>query len=312
MIELNVPVRPDAVKPYSVHDRILDIRNLSHSFDGKQILREINAQIWDIQRPGIKQGQVVSIIGQSGRGKTTLAKDIAGLTKPTTGEVLVCNGHERPVRAGEMGYVFQDSLVFEHLTVYDNLLLAAAQGMFADHADESVFKCLKERLHAELFDKKILRDKVDPYLESFGLKDQADKHPGMNRISGGQRQRLAVLMQVLCSSPFIIFDEPNTGQDPVRKQETSDLIIRTANLAELKTLIVITHDLPSAFYVSDTVWPLGFEQDPQTGKFKPGATLFEPIDLAKMGMAWHDASIQRDPIFNELVQYVQFDLMPKM
>lgn len=330
--------------PYKVGETILRISDLSKDFNGKIILRDVNFEVKDLVREGMNQGQIVSIIGRSGGGKTTMAKIIAGILKPTTGTVLVCNGHERPLKRGEVGFVFQDSIVFDHLTVYDNLLLAAYQGMTREHAEDGatihffrrqytwlsaktyklrncsmqrkgdgiIARFLRRSLAALLknhYTKHILWEKVDECMAEFDLAEHADKNP--NQLSGGQKQRLATAMQVLCSNQFIVFDEPFSGQDPERKRKACEVIKKLAQKDEYKTLFIITHDIRSALWVSDMIIILGRERD-DSGAFKPGSTVFEPVDIAKRQLAWRDASILRDPEFQKLADEIEFDWMPNM
>jgi ABC-type nitrate/sulfonate/bicarbonate transport system ATPase subunit len=303
--------------PYTEAEIVLQVKDLNKSFDSKVVLRDVNFTVRNIQRleARIEQGQVTSIIGRSGGGKTTMAKIIAGLIEPTSGQVLVGDSNPRPLKQGEVGFVFQNYMVFDHLTVYGNLLLSAYQGMFRENAEVTfsnpagMFKHVWTRLHTWLFDKKAIRERVDPYLEMFRLSEHVEKYP--SQLSGGQRQRLAILMQVLCSCQFIVLDEPFTGQDPVMKQMACETLIKVSQLDEYKTLLVITHDIESAIFISDTVLMLGVEKG-LDGKPKPGTTLFEPIDLAKRGLAWQDASILRTPEFNELAQQIKYDFLPNM
>lgn len=287
--------------PESTQEPILQVHNVNQSFGDRVVLRDINFSISRLHRPETKQGRVLSLLGKSGRGKTTLARIIAGLRKPTSGEVLV-NKEQKPVKAGEVGFVFQDYILFEHLTVLGNLLLAAYQGEFNGNP-------LKDRLEAWLTEQKILRDKIEPYLDDFDLRQQLPQYPCT--LSGGQRQRLAVLSQVLCSSHYIVLDEPFSGQDPVMKQRACEMLAKVARLDDFETLIIITHDIECAVLVSDTLLLIGTEKDGE-GKPKPGSTIFKPCDLMEMGLAWHDASVCRTKEFTGLVDAIRYDWFPAM
>ncbi len=296
-------------KEYIADETILSVINVSKEFDGKVILRDVNFEVKNIKRPDITQGQIWSILGKSGAGKTTMAKIIAGLLQPTTGEILI-NDEKRPIKKGEVGFVFQDYISFDHLTVLNNLLLAAYQGIFREHAEKGGIKNLARRFNAWFFNKKILKEKVDQYLEIFKLKEHLDKYPC--QLSGGQKQRLAILMQALCSSQFIVLDEPFSGQDPEMKQKACETIIKVGQINELETLLIITHDIECAVWVSDTLLPLGVEKDPETKIDKPGSTVFKPFDLAERGLAWQDASVCRTKEFVELVQEIKYHWFPNM
>ena len=109
---------------YSLGKTLLKIESVCLEYDGRPVLKNVNAEVRDIVVPGKVQGQVVGVLGPSGCGKTTLFRIIAGLNAPTSGRVTV-NGLDRPVRAGEVGVVAQSYPLFEHRTVLGNLMLAA-------------------------------------------------------------------------------------------------------------------------------------------------------------------------------------------
>jgi ABC-type nitrate/sulfonate/bicarbonate transport system ATPase subunit len=214
------------------------------------------------------------------------------------------------MKEGEVGFVFQNYIVFEHLTVEENLLLSAYQGMFREHAGEGHFKNMWDRLKTWLLNKKVLREKVDQYLDHFQLREHLGKNPC--QLSGGQRQRLAILSQVLCSSRVFILDEPFSGQDPIMKQECCETLIKVGQLDEFETLLIITHDIECAIWVSDTLLPLGREKDTASKKFTPGSTVFKPFNLADRGLAWQDASICRTSEFADLVSEIKYEWFPNM
>ncbi len=134
-----------------------------------------------IQRDGYVNGQIVGFIGPSGIGKTQLFRIIAGLNKPTAGQVII-HTDTHPVIAGEVGVVAQNYPLFAHRTVLSNLALAATR---------------KEK------DAKVAHDKIMDFLNEFGLADKAPLYP--SQLSGGQRQRIAIIQQILCSEHYVIF-----------------------------------------------------------------------------------------------------------
>ncbi|MBI5733272.1 ABC transporter ATP-binding protein [Candidatus Jorgensenbacteria bacterium] len=294
---------------YTVGETILKVQGVNKEFGGHVVLRDVNFEIQDIRRTGITQGQVFSILGKSGAGKTTVASIIAGLLKPTSGTVIGKDG--KPIRQGEVGFVFQNYINFDHVTVRGNLLLSAYQGMFREEAADSFNpKMILKRFLTWIFNKKILWEKVEQYLDLFDLRIHVDKFTC--ELSGGQRQRLAVLCQVLCSSEFIIFDEPFSGQDPEMKEKACEMLIKTSQLDEYKTLGIITHDIDCAVWVSDKLLLMGKETDTATGKPKPGSTVFKPYDLAEHGLAWQDAEVLRMPQFRDLVDEIKYSWFPNM
>lgn len=260
--------------PYSYGDTLLRIEDvsLSASVDGTQlldypqaggrpILRGVSAEIKKIVRTGQIQGQIVSILGPSGMGKTRLFRIIAGLDRPTSGRVCT-NGNDRAVRAGEVGVVAQECPLFQHRTVLSNLLLAAQH---------------KEK------DAKVAYAKIMEMLTLFGMDEHIHKYP--SQLSGGQRQRCAIIQQTLCSDHLLLMDEPFSGLDIITEDTTLQLILKVANSDDLNTIILVTHDVTAAVSVSDHIWMLGRERD-ASGKPIPGARIVRTYDLIEAGLCW--------------------------
>jgi len=258
---------------YTVGERLLTIDNVCVRYD-RPILEGVSGHIDNIRREDRPQGQVVCLLGPSGIGKSQLFRCIAGLQRPTCGSVRL-NGQQREVAPGEVGVVAQNYPLFNHRSVWGNLMLAARRhGRTDDQAREA---CLG-------------------LLEKFGLVDSAKCHPMM--LSGGQRQRIAIAQQLLCSSHFLLMDEPFSGLDPLAKTAVCDTLIAVSTSHELNTIIVVTHDIESAIRISDTLWLLGRNRD-ESGVPVGGASIQQTIDLAGMGLAW-DRDIESRAEFREL------------
>jgi polar amino acid transport system ATP-binding protein/sulfate transport system ATP-binding protein len=258
---------------------LLELQNVSVMRGGVPVLRDLNAQIRDVVRPGMKQGQVVGLLGPSGIGKTTLFHVLAGLLKPDTGTVKV--GEEgRPASPGLVGVVAQNYVLFDHRSVLGNLMIAAKQaGMDGARAREASLK----------------------YLERFGLAAHADKYP--MQLSGGQRQRVAIAQQLLCSELYLVMDEPFSGLDVVQQENVQRLIQEVSLTHEHNTLILVTHDVSAAVAVCDTIWLMGRDRD-AAGNIVPGARIKEEIDLLERDLAWHP-DIRTRPGYIELVNEIK-------
>ena len=127
------------------------------------------------------------------------------------------------------------------------------------------------------------RRKAQELLERFGLAERAALYPA--QLSGGQRQRVAIAQQFMCSEHFLLLDEPFSGLDPIAVGRVSAMLTEVANLDELNTIIVVTHDINAALEVADTVWLLGRDRD-AAGKAIPGARVQGTYDLMECGLAW--------------------------
>lgn len=241
------------IAEYKYAQSLLLVEEVNLVLGGKKILRDVNAEIRNIVRPGMQQGQVVALLGPSGIGKTQLLHLIAGLKKPTTGHVLV--PMERPnefqeVQRGQVGVVFQNYPLFEHRTVMGNLQVTGT-----DLAQAASM------------------------IERFGLGAILSLYPA--QLSGGQRQRVAIAQQLLCSEHFLLMDEPFSGLDVIAEAEVCKVICETATVDELNTIIVVTHDVTAAATVADHIWLMGREKD------KPGARIVETYDLIERDLCWH-------------------------
>jgi ABC-type nitrate/sulfonate/bicarbonate transport system ATPase subunit len=258
---------------YSKQELILKAENLNLSYGDKTILRDINFNIKNIVRPNMTQGQVVSLIGRSGIGKTQLFKLLSGLQKPTSGKISIYNSKE--VKAGDMGVIFQNYYLFEWRTVYHSLLLAAKQN-----------KVLKGKE----------KQAIEEYAVHFDLTEHLHVYP--QQLSGGQRQRASIIQQLLKGSDFLLLDEPFSGLDVCVLDKVVDLLLDVSLDGELKTLIIVSHDIATAVAISDTVFILGTEPG------KPGSTIKKEIDLIERDLAWKK-DIKKEKAFLDTVEEIK-------
>jgi ABC-type nitrate/sulfonate/bicarbonate transport system ATPase subunit len=267
------------IPEYQLKDTILQIKDICLNYGDKTILKNVNATVRDIVRPGCTTGQIVGFLGPSGIGKTQLFRIIAGLNKPTSGEVLI-NAQATPVRAGQVGVVAQNYPLFEHRSIFSNLLISAMQ---------------KET------DEKAAKDKIWGLLDQFDLRERAMLYPA--QLSGGQRQRTAIVQQILCSEHFLLMDEPFSGLDLIALKKVSRLITQVANMDELNTIIVVTHDVTAAASVADHLWLMGRDHD-EAGNVIPGARIVKTYDLIEEDLCWHPDIIV-EPRFMQFVAGVK-------
>lgn len=262
---------------YQVKDVILKAENINLSYDNRRILRDVNFEIHDIVRPNVIQGQIAALIGRSGIGKTQLFKILAGIKEPDSGKVGILHDLH-PVKVGEVGVVYQNYLLFNHRTIYENLKIGL------DYSENKA-KTAKEK-------ESIIKE----YAESFNLSEHLKKYPV--QLSGGQRQRVSIIQQILTGNRFILLDEPFSGLDMLMVDKVVELLNKIALSHEYNTFIIVSHDIENALAISDTAFIMANE------KGKEGATITEKIDLMGMDLAW-DPDIKKKPEFHKLLESIK-------
>ena len=264
--------------PYRIGERLVTIDCVSVAH-GAPVLSKVSESIDDLIRDDVTQGQVVCLLGPSGIGKTQLFRCIAGLQAPDSGGVYL-NGKRTQVAPGEVGVVAQDYPLLPHRTVLGNLMVAA---------------------HRKIGNDRQAQERCMALLTEFDLADKALAYPAA--LSGGQRQRVAIAQQLLCSSHFLLMDEPFSGLDPRAKAKVCDTILKISTLDELNTIIVVTHDIEASIAIADTIWLLGREFDAH-GQPLPGAHIKYKYDLIARGLAWHEG-IEETPEFYALSREIR-------
>ena len=270
---------------YEYRETLLKVENVTKSLGGVPILRDLNLEVKNVYRPGLTQGQVVGLLGPSGMGKTTLFRLLAGLDSPDSGSILV-EEQGKPVERGMVGVVAQNYPLFAHRTVLGNLVIAGrTAGLSPAEATQKAHTLLKR----------------------FGVAEHAKKYPA--QLSGGQRQRVAISQQFMCSDHFLLMDEPFSGLDLLAVQRVIGFIKEMALSDELKTFILVTHDVESAMEVADTLWLMGRDRDAQ-GNILPGARIQASYDLIERGLAWQE-DVTAQPAFQETLREIR-DIFPRL
>ena len=265
---------------YKVEDVLLKVENVSLSYD-RLILRDIQLEICDVTRTGLVQGQVVSLVGRSGIGKTQLFRILSGLIQPDAGTVKI-GKDQHPVKAGEVGIVPQNYILFNHRSIKENLKIG-----------------LRNAVDKNKYSEKDKEDLIHDYANRFDLKDHLTKYP--MELSGGQRQRVSIIQQILTGNEFILLDEPFSGLDNPMKDKVIELLLSISTLDELKTLVIISHDIESSLAISDTAFLLGNEPN------KQGATIIEKVDLMQLNFAWNP-DVKKSKAFQDLVLELKYKI----
>lgn len=261
---------------YTKKQELLHADQLCLSYGNKAVLHNISFTIKNIVRPGMQQGQVVSLLGRSGIGKTQLFRLLAGLQQPTSGSIIL-NGHKQ-VEAGDMGVVFQHYYLFEWKTIQQSLHMAAHKN-----------PALKGNEKAA----------VEKWAADFDITGALPLYP--HQLSGGQRQRASIIQQLLKGSGFLLFDEPFSGLDVCVLDKVADMLLQVSVSDELKTLLIVSHDIETSVAISDTVFILGREPGEQ------GATIKKEIDLIERDLAWQK-DIRRRKAFVDTLEEIKATL----
>ena len=210
-----------------MENKIIELQHLKKNYNGVEVLKDINFTI--------SKGEVLSIIGSSGSGKSTMLRCINLLEKPTGGDILyhgesiLSSKFNQNKFRSKVGMVFQQFYLFENMSVIDNCTVAQIKVLNKDK--ESAVKEAKK------------------YLELVGMIEHAHKKPSM--LSGGQKQRVAIA-RALCMNPeVLLFDEPTSALDP---EMVNDVLQVMTKLAETgMTMVVVTHEMQFARDVSTRV-----------------------------------------------------------
>ena len=196
----------------------IEIKNINKSFDGRgknlSVLEDINLTIDD--------GEFVCLLGPSGCGKTTLLRLIAGLDNPTSGEVV-----EKP--SGDRAVIFQQYSLFPWLTVLQNVTFGLE--MSGGSKEENI-------------------QAAERYLQSVGLLEFKDSYP--HELSGGMKQRVAIIRSLLNHSPILLMDEPFSALDMQNRHKLQEQLIGVWKRFE-NTIVFVTHDVDEAVYLADKI-----------------------------------------------------------
>ena len=211
----------------------LEVQNVSKSFDGKPVLQDISMEL--------NRGELVCLLGVSGGGKTTLFNVISGLLRPDHGRVLL-DGKDITNQPGQISYMLQKDLLLPYRTIEDNVALPL------------LLKGMK---------KKEAREQVSPMFAQFGLEGTQKQYPA--QLSGGMRQRAALLRTYMFSQDVALLDEPFSALDTLTKSSIHKWYLDVMERIQLSTLF-ITHDIDEAILLSDRIYLMSGSPGKITGE----------------------------------------------
>ena len=208
---------------------MIEVVDLYKSFNGQEVLRGINLKV--------EEGQILALLGGSGRGKSVLLRHIIGLVRPDSGKILIDNQDISRLRGKSLkqlkerfGIVFQGGALFDSLTAFENVAFPLEE---------------KTKMKASL-----IRDTVFKELARVGLSGAENKYPA--EISGGMKKRVALARCLVMNPEIVLFDEPTTGLDPLIGKAIHNLI-RECQKSLNFTAIIVTHEIPAIFSLVDRV-----------------------------------------------------------
>ncbi len=201
----------------------LEVRHVSLAFDGKPVLRDVSLTL--------REGELVCLLGVSGGGKPTLFNVISGLLRPDEGQVFL-DGEDVTGKPGQISYMLQKDLLLPYRTIQDNVALPL------------LLRGMK---------KKEARAKATALFPQFGLEGTEKLWPA--QLSGGMRQRAALLRTYLFSQNVALLDEPFSALDTLTKSAVHQWYLEVMDQIRLSTLF-ITHDIDEAILLSDRIYLL--------------------------------------------------------
>lgn len=212
---------------HSEGDAVISIRGVSASYSGRPVLDRVDLDV--------RRGEILVLLGGSGSGKTTLLKQVLGLARPAAGSIEIngvditsCRSSELDAVRRRVGVAFQASALFNSLTVEDNVALPLRE--LTQLADSTI------------------RLMVWMKLTAVGLADAARLYPP--ELSGGMKKRAAVARALALDPEVLVFDEPSAGLDPIVSAGLDELILFLKSAFHV-TILVVTHELESAFRIAD-------------------------------------------------------------
>lgn len=211
-----------------MRSRLLRLADVTSGYSGKPVIMDVSFTVFE--------GEKVVVIGPNGSGKSTLLKTILMLIEPIKGSIIFRDvdivklpKSELPRIRVRMGYVPQEGVLFPHMKVVDNIALPLRLALKMSKAEA--------------------RKKALEYLKLFDIHDLAYRYPA--QLSGGQRQKVAIIRALALEPELLLLDEPTLNLDPSSRRDVLEVLYNVAKLG--KSMIVVTHEMDVVNKISDKV-----------------------------------------------------------
>lgn len=208
---------------------LIQFVDVKKSFGTNQVLRGVNLSIL--------QGEIMVVIGKSGTGKSVLLRHIIGLAHQDSGDLLIQGESlnsmpkkKKRLFQKQLSYMFQENALFDFLNIYDNIALPLTE--------------------TTRYSKTVIQQKVKTRMEQLSLENIDLQFP--SQLSGGMRKRVALARALVTDPKVVLFDEPTTGLDPVRKKNVYDMI-REYQKQFGFTAVIVSHDIPEIFDIAQHI-----------------------------------------------------------
>jgi len=210
-------------------DPFIQFIDVKKSFKENHVMQGVNLSIY--------KGEITVVIGKSGCGKSVLLKHIIGLMDQDSGEILISgkalsklNKKEKKAFKNKLSYMFQSNALFDSLNIFDNIALPLVE--------------------KSSFSKAVIKEKVNIRMSQLEIDGTEEKFP--SELSGGMQKRVALARALVIDPDIVLFDEPTTGLDPVRKNNVHEMIKEYQKRFGF-TAIVVSHEIPEIFDIAQRI-----------------------------------------------------------
>jgi len=212
-----------------MNTNLIEFKDVTKHFGDRMILDQVNCTI--------QEGQITTIIGKSGVGKSVTLKHIIGLLEPDEGDILFrdkplkkMRRKERRAMKSQFSYMFQNNALFDSMTIFENIALPLVEKSPCDKPE--------------------IERRVKFQAEHLELSEVLNEHP--SQLSGGMQKRVALARALVTEPKIVLFDEPTTGLDPIRKNAVLGMVAHYQKELGF-TAVVVSHDIPDVFFISNRI-----------------------------------------------------------